>query len=420
MESNAEQSRNVQAKRSVEDSSVTPPPFKKQFVRQTKAADIHPTTDLDTVEYFFENGLRKVKPYYYKYQAFAKGRWIGRQLIEVFETEFRDQTKTYYEYAIEKGRITINGKPCSADTVIKNQDVIGHRIHRHEPGISSQQIRIVDRMDGYIVIDKPGSIPVHPSGRYRHNTVLHILQKEHNIPKLYPINRLDRLTSGIMLIATSPQKAKEFEQQMSTRTIRKEYVCKVNGEFPAGRIECNEPIKTISFKLGLNCVHPEGKECKTVFERQSFDGNTSIIRCFPLTGRTHQIRVHLQYLGYPIANDPLYTNPIVRDGLPAKGRRGSQDLKSVVDKMTKDSPYEDGEWNHPETKDIEKAKSMISCPECSVLSLPDFKPDELCIWLHAIKYSTDDWSYETELPSWALEVKEKEANHANPTEPSSS
>lgn len=50
------QSRNVQAKRSVEDSSVTPPPFKKQFVRQTKAADIHPTTDLDTVEYFFENG----------------------------------------------------------------------------------------------------------------------------------------------------------------------------------------------------------------------------------------------------------------------------------------------------------------------------------------------------------------------------
>lgn len=50
------QSHNVQAKRSVEDSSVTPPPFKKQFVRQTKAADIHPTTDLDTVEYFFENG----------------------------------------------------------------------------------------------------------------------------------------------------------------------------------------------------------------------------------------------------------------------------------------------------------------------------------------------------------------------------
>lgn len=167
------------------------------------------------------------------------------------------------------------------------------------------------------------------------------------------------------------------------------------------RIECNEPIKTISFKLGLNCVHKDGKECKTAFQRLSYNGKTSIVRCYPLTGRTHQIRVHLQFLGYPIANDPLYNQPTVWGESRGKGRRNSNDLEEVVEKMTKASPYQDGEWNHLGNENNEKAKSMVACPVCSVLSLPDPTPDALCIWLHAIKYSTEDWSYETDYPSWA-------------------
>lgn len=111
----------------------------------------------------------------------------------------------------------------------------------------------------------------------------------------------------------------------------------------------------------------------------------------------------MQYLGYPIANDPLYTKPDIWGESIGKGRRNSDDLKDVVEKMTKASPYEDGEWNHPDNKDNEKAKSMVACPECSVLSLPDPAPDDLYIWLHAIKYSTEDWSYETAYPSWATE-----------------
>ncbi|KAH8551596.1 hypothetical protein BGW37DRAFT_513344 [Umbelopsis sp. PMI_123] len=389
----------IQSKRKNEQ--VLEQPIKKQYKKQIKTIDIHSTDDLNDVEYYFEKGLRKVRPYYYKYQAFAKGRWMGRSILDVFSTEFRDQTKVYYEYAIGKGLITINGEKCTVETIIKSQDVIGHQIHRHEPAVTDQEIKIIARTDGYLVIDKPGSIPVHPSGRYRHNTVIHILQKEHHIPKLYPINRLDRLTSGLMLIATSPQKAQEFERQMSTRTIKKEYVCKVTGEFPEGRIVCNEPIKTVSFKLGLNCVHEDGKDSRTVFERQSYNGKTSIVRCYPFTGRTHQIRVHLQYLGYPIANDPLYTDPLVWGESLGKGKRNADDLNDVVDKMTKASPYEDGEWNHPGNENDEKSKSMITCPVCSVRSLPDFTQDELCIWLHAIKYSTEDWSYETDYPSWA-------------------
>lgn len=83
-------------------------------------------------------------------------------------------------------------------------------------------------------------------------------------------------------------------------------MCRVEGEFPEGELICEEPILVVSFKIGLCRVDPKGKECRTVFQRLSFNGITSVVRCLPLTGRTHQIRVHLQYLGFPILNDPIY------------------------------------------------------------------------------------------------------------------
>lgn len=83
-------------------------------------------------------------------------------------------------------------------------------------------------------------------------------------------------------------------------------MCRVEGEFPEGELICEQPILVVSFKIGLCRVDPKGKECRTVFQRLSFNGKTSVVRCLPLTGRTHQIRVHLQYLGFPILNDPIY------------------------------------------------------------------------------------------------------------------
>lgn len=80
----------------------------------------------------------------------------------------------------------------------------------------------------------------------------------------------------------------------------------MEGEFPEGELVSEEPILVVSFKIGICRVDPKGKDCRTVFQRLSFNGKTSVVRCRPLTGRTHQIRVHLQYLGFPILNDPIY------------------------------------------------------------------------------------------------------------------
>lgn len=83
-------------------------------------------------------------------------------------------------------------------------------------------------------------------------------------------------------------------------------------------------------KTGLQIVDEKnGKESKTVFKRISTDGKTSLVQCEPLTGRTHQIRVHLQYLGYPIANDPLYNCDSFGPNIGKGGDYGEGTLQDV-------------------------------------------------------------------------------------------
>lgn len=81
--------------------------------------------------------------------------------------------------------ITVNQQNTTPDTIIKRQDLISHLVHRHEPPVTDQPIEIIHEDDRLFVINKPGSIQVHPSGRYRHNTVLHIMRKELNYDRLF-------------------------------------------------------------------------------------------------------------------------------------------------------------------------------------------------------------------------------------------
>lgn len=138
---------------------------------------------------------------------------------------------------------------------------------------------------------------------------------------LRTIHRLDRLTSGLLLFGRTSEKARQMEQQIRNREVHKEYVCCVEGDFPeyvqsltqmignvfliynnllnsfSGTIECNEPIEVVSYKIGVCKVSRKGKDCLTTFKKISQAGKYSIVHCKPLTGRMHQIRVHLQYLG---------------------------------------------------------------------------------------------------------------------------
>ncbi|TFK44971.1 tRNA-pseudouridine synthase [Crucibulum laeve] len=255
--------------------------------------------------------LKKTAPYWYPYTTMTKMRWIGRELLEVVSTEFRDRSMEYYRYALESGVTTVNGQIAQPDTILRDGDRIENVVHRHEPPVSSKPVQVLhhDVEREFLIVDKPGSIPVHASGRYHRNTLIEVLVNDFGYQKVYPVNRLDRLTSGLMVIPLSASRARQLTAEFMAGTVRKEYVARVKGKFPSEEVTCEQPLLTVDRQMGLNVVHPEGKHAKTIFNLIRYDENTnsSVVRCRPLTGRSHQLRVHLQYLGYPIANDPVYS-----------------------------------------------------------------------------------------------------------------
>lgn len=277
--------------------------------------------------YYIENGLRKVYPYYFTFTTFTKGRWVGEKILDVFAREFRAHPAAEYERCIRAGTLTVNYERVDPDYRLKHNDLLANVVHRHEVPVTSQPITLVHIDEDIVVVNKPASIPVHPCGRYRHNTVVFILAKEYNLKNLRTIHRLDRLTSGLLLFGRSPKKARQMEHQIRNRQVQKEYVCRVDGEFPDEEIECQEPIEVVSYKIGVCKVSAKGKDCSTVFKRLGYNtaSNTSVVLCKPKTGRMHQIRVHLQYLGYPVVNDPLYNHPVFG---PLRGKGGDTGGKS--------------------------------------------------------------------------------------------
>lgn len=424
------------------------PKKKKQRQKQNKPLPDVLTTPADPWPrpYYVEGGLKRIRPYHFTYSTWCKERWRGRSLIEIFESEFRDRPLAYYRAAMEGGEVAVNGNTVGPDYVLKNGDCITHTLHRHEPPITADPIAILHEDNDMIVLNKPSGVPVHPSGRYNYNSITEIMKSERGPDWLaYPCNRLDRLTSGIMFVAKNPRAAVKLGNQIAARTVRKEYIARVMGRFPDGEVVCNQPILAISPKLGLNRVRANGKHARTVFKRlayyppnggKEFDGSTtsgeadslaagaagpplsrdrgySIVRCMPVTGRTHQLRVHLQFLGHPIQNDPIYANQKVwgfdlgcndsdaslntdEDVISRLSRMGKEDVAAAV-------AYYDEVIDDYEKKRAEKMSGEI-CDVCQTPLYTDPGLHELSLWLHSLRYEDKDgaWKYVSPLPAWAL------------------
>uniref|UniRef100_A0ACD5WXC3 Uncharacterized protein n=1 Tax=Avena sativa TaxID=4498 RepID=A0ACD5WXC3_AVESA len=200
------------------------------------------------------------------------------------------------------------------DYIVKSSQKISHFLHRHEPPVLGGNIVILQNKVDVVTVCKPASVPVHPCGQYRKNTVVGIMQAEHGLTPLFPVHRLDRLVSGLLIFAKSADRAECFRQQIEANLLQKEYVAKVVGVFPEGELSVDANVKlnaregrsTVEVCDGPGEALPSGKQACTKFQRICTDGNHSIVFCKPVTGRTHQIRVHLKHIGYPIANDELY------------------------------------------------------------------------------------------------------------------
>ncbi|XP_078156452.1 pseudouridine synthase family protein isoform X2 [Carex rostrata] len=337
--------------------------------------------------------------------AMVKNRWAGKTIVDLFSEEFKGRPYNYYVSAVNCGRLQVDGEMVHAGYVLQRSQKISHFLHRHEPPVFAEAVQILQDETDVLTVCKPASVPVHPCGQYRKNTVVGILQAENGLAPVFPVHRLDRLVSGLLIFAKNAERAEKFRQEIEAGLIKKEYIAKVVGTFPEGEkiVDANvnynarEGRSTVEVCDGSS-KPIEGKTACTKFERIATDGKHSIVLCKPVTGRTHQIRVHLQYTGHPIANDAFY---LTKDVPPRSSKRKAKemDAPSPDESLPLDSSR-NGDDEALTDEEFEFALDPM-CTNCPNLAPIGYDEDEEGLWLHCVCYTGPDWSYKCPYPSWA-------------------
>ncbi|MBN1438745.1 MAG: RluA family pseudouridine synthase [Anaerolineales bacterium] len=238
-------------------------------------------------------------------------RFLGRRLAE--------HSRTYLQKLIEEGFVDVNGSPAlkPARPLVEGDAVAVRFPPTPPPGVEPESIplRIVFENADLLVIDKPAGMVVHPAAGHRSGTlvgaVLAHAPEVGGVGELERpgiVHRLDKDTSGLIVVAKNMAAQRALQDSFARRAAKKTYLALVSGRppTPEGRIEA--PIGRDPRNRQRMAVVPpsRGREAVTLYlTRERFEDYT-LLEAHPLTGRTHQIRVHLAYIGCPVAGDSVY------------------------------------------------------------------------------------------------------------------
>lgn len=203
-------------------------------------------------------------------------------------------------------------------------------------------IHIAYEDDFAVVLEKPAGLAVHPTLNYPDHTLangwIYHLQCQGKSGVFRPVNRIDKNTSGLVLCAKNA-----FAAPLLAETAHKCYLAIVQGKMPLGQGSVEAPVGRRGDSIIGRCVTLEGKYSLTDYTVLASDDVFSLLACTPRTGRTHQIRVHMAYIGHPLAGDTLYggnTREIARHALHCAVLRFAHPLTQNSIKVTSELPQD--------------------------------------------------------------------------------
>lgn len=530
--------------------------------------------------------LVQVKPYHFDFICSVKKRNQGQNIIDIFSHEFPARDRQYYISAVARGTLRIDKEETSDPTKLLHAGTtLRHLVHRHEPPVPAGNIQLLGSTAHFVAINKPYGMPVHAVGNYRKNTVLGVLTAENpELGELFPVHRLDKPVSGVLLFARSRRAADALRQGIANKSVEKVYIARVQGVFPSGdensdaeKLQHQEeqkdldadgkslprgvtqhhetplsssfvtldaclawdttknhalaiekpPIIEESMKVNKERHTSRNKGSMSICEEGAFgisiskkqkkfddtrtkkrkihgqfpsdeeeddespsqetlhssatdasesdddyafpinalpphtnntqqdpliarksitlvrllsvapDRQTSLVECRPLTGRSHQIRAHLAWYGYPIANDHQYggvkyRGPVSLRSLAEKmGMAWKASTTTTLDGGTTGNRDGGDMLQHQERRQVAKMTAEASmspstmeaalvlrnleefeistglrdplCCHCPYYAPKDYPVNVQPLWLHARHYGCHEWSFEAPLPDWAEE-----------------
>lgn len=246
--------------------------------------------------------------------------YVGKRLDNFIVQNVDNLTRSYIKNLIDDELVTVNGKKRKAGYSLKENDIINIQIPEDkEANIKAEDIKlnIMYEDDDILIVDKEKGMVVHPANGNYSGTMVNSLMYSHK-DKLSSINgtirpgivhRIDKDTSGILVVAKNDNAHKKLSEQFKVHSITRKYIALVKGIIKEDTMDIDYPIgRSSKDRKKMAVTYKNSKEAKTHIKvlKRFYNSNVTLVEATLETGRTHQIRVHMAYVGHPLVGDEVY------------------------------------------------------------------------------------------------------------------
>jgi 23S rRNA pseudouridine1911/1915/1917 synthase len=241
------------------------------------------------------------------YRDRVRADGAGQTVVTFYAARYRQATAAEWRARVEAGQVTLDGRRARPDEPLAaGQALAYHRPPWDEPDVPTA-LPVLHADEALVAFDKPAGLPTLPGAGCLWRSVLH-LARERFGPTVTAVHRLDRGTSGVIVLARSPEAARFLCRGFARRLYEKVYLAKVQGSDLPDTFTLTTPIgpvphPPVGFVSGTT---PEGRPAVTHGTVLRREADTTLVAVRPETGRAQQVRVHLAAAGWPLVGEPLY------------------------------------------------------------------------------------------------------------------